>query len=69
MTSYHVTWEIDLDAETPLEAARDALAIQRDSGSLATVFTVFGEDGSQSRVDITEEDDLEASDRLTSRDR
>lgn len=40
MTEYTVSWEIDLDAESPLEAAREALAIHRDPESLATVFRV-----------------------------
>lgn len=43
MTSYLVSWDIDLDASDPVDAARKALAIQRDPGSWATVFTVRGE--------------------------
>ncbi|MFI1177813.1 hypothetical protein [Streptomyces melanogenes] len=42
MTSYRVCWEIDLDASGPVHAARKALAIHRDPGSWATVFTVHG---------------------------
>lgn len=42
MKTYLVTWEIELDAETPEAAARAALAIQRDPNSLATVFNVDG---------------------------
>jgi hypothetical protein len=37
---YQVTWMIDLDAETPEDAARKALAIQRDPTSTATIFHV-----------------------------
>lgn len=37
---YLVTWQIEVYADTPEDAARQALAIQRDSGSLATCFTV-----------------------------
>lgn len=38
--SYRVTWEIDIDAASPREAAEKALHIQRDPDSIATVFTV-----------------------------
>jgi hypothetical protein len=33
-------WEIDIDADTPEEAARQAQEIQRDPESTATVFRV-----------------------------
>jgi len=38
---YRVRWEIDLDADSPENAARKALAIQRDPHSVATHFEVF----------------------------
>lgn len=39
MTSeYRVVWEIDIDADSPEEAAQKALHIQRNPGSIATVF-------------------------------
>jgi hypothetical protein len=37
---YRVTREIDLDATSPRAAAREALRIQRDPESIATVFSV-----------------------------
>lgn len=40
MPEYHVTWKIDLDAADPIDAARQALALQRDAESWTTVFTV-----------------------------
>ena len=40
MTEYRVTWMIDVEADTPREAAVQALRLQRDPGSWATVFTV-----------------------------
>ena len=43
MTSYRVRWEIDLDADSPEDAARQALAIQRggvDDDCAANVFDV-----------------------------
>ena len=41
MKSYEVIWKIDIDADTPADAARQALEIQRDPNSLATQFDVI----------------------------
>ncbi|GGW65399.1 hypothetical protein GCM10010381_58000 [Streptomyces xantholiticus] len=43
MPEYHVTWEIDLNATDPVDAARKALTIQRSAAAWATVFTVHGD--------------------------
>ncbi len=40
MPEYRVKWEIDLDANSPEDAARRALQIQRDRQSITTVFEV-----------------------------
>ena len=40
MTTYRVRWEIDVDAESPEDAAQQALEIQRDETSSATCFTI-----------------------------
>lgn len=40
MPQYHVLWEIDLEAESPEDAALQALGIHRDPQSIATVFSV-----------------------------
>ena len=40
MKTYHVKWEIELDAESSYDAARLALEIHRDPRSMATVFEV-----------------------------
>lgn len=40
MSEYRVTWVIDLEAESPLAAAEEALRIHRDPTSIATVFAV-----------------------------
>lgn len=40
MTTYFVAWTIDIEADSPEDAARIALTIQRDPESLATVFHV-----------------------------
>lgn len=61
MNHYLVTWEIELDAETPEEAARKALEIQRDPNSIATVFDVVDENAIATRVDITALDEEAAS--------
>ena len=47
-----VKWEIDLDANSPHEAARKALTIQRNPQSIATVFDVTGKRGKTVRVDL-----------------
>jgi hypothetical protein len=39
-TAYVVTWTIDIEADSPIDAARQALAIQRDRNSIATCFSV-----------------------------
>lgn len=41
MTQYLVTWEIELDADSPEEAAEVAREIHRDPDSLATHFEVI----------------------------
>lgn len=56
MTNYLVTWAIDVDTEgTVRDAARKALAIQRDDESIATVFTVETPTGRTVLVDLLEE--------------
>jgi hypothetical protein len=40
MTTYRVTWEIDIEAKSAKEAAKQALFVQRDPYSTATVFDV-----------------------------
>lgn len=58
MPLYRISWVIDLDAETPLEAAQLALEVQRDPNSIATVFVV--EDRSQIHtIDLNPEHSLE----------
>lgn len=54
MKQYHVSWEIELDAKNPRDAAKKALEIHRDQNSLATVFTVTDEKGNQKKVDLSE---------------
>lgn len=40
MPLYRVSWQIDIEADSPTEAAEGALAVQRDPESIATVFFV-----------------------------
>ena len=54
MTTYSVNWSIDIEAESPVEAARQALEIHRDPNSTATVFDVYDKDGNHTRIDLLE---------------
>lgn len=42
--TYRVVWEMDIEAESPREAAERALEIQRDCASIANVFRVYEKD-------------------------
>lgn len=44
---YHVTWEIDLEATSARQAAKEALKIHRDPESIATVFSVAGPENTE----------------------
>lgn len=50
MTQYYVSWHIDVEADSFEEAAINALEIQRDPNSLATIFTVKNETTGDSRT-------------------
>lgn len=54
MTGYRVTWEMDIDADTPEDAARQAWAYMRQRGSEATVFTVTAAGAGPVEVDLCE---------------
>lgn len=48
MPNYRLIWEIDIEADTPEEAVKEALAIQKDPCSIATMFEVTTKiDGSE----------------------
>ena len=50
---YRVTWEVDVEADHPEEAATKALAIQRDKDSKDVCFTVLWfDDENCGQVDI-----------------
>lgn len=42
---FRVRWEIELDADNPVHAARTALAILRDPQSIALVFSISVDGG------------------------
>ncbi len=46
MTTYHVTWDIDVEADTFEAAARQAFKHMQEPGTSATCFTVS--DGTES---------------------
>jgi hypothetical protein len=52
MKTFTVRWTIEIDAETPEEAAWKALEIQRDQDSLATAFDVCDKEGNHTWVDL-----------------
>ena len=47
MTDHRVIWEIDIEADSPEDAAKEALLIQRDQGSDATCFTVINKESNE----------------------
>ena len=49
---YQVTWTIDVEAESPGEAAKQALEMQRAADSTATVFEVKDARGNVEQVDL-----------------
>lgn len=55
MKEYRVSWDIELSAIDPADAARQARNIQLDPTCRATVFTVHG-DGAAEQIDL---DDLD----------
>jgi hypothetical protein len=52
--TYTVTWEISLDAESAVDAARKALRIHRNPESIATVFVVESDNQPATEIDLDE---------------
>jgi len=52
--SYEVRWVIDLEADSALEAAKEALEIMRDKESTAVVFQVRNGKGKLVDIDLLE---------------
>lgn len=57
MQTYRVTWTIEIDAESPREAAETAREILFDAESIGNVFEVEHEDG----VEVVDLDGDDAS--------
>lgn len=51
MPLYRVNWDIDINADSPREAAEKALQIQRDIESTATHFSVVSSQDNDFTVD------------------
>jgi hypothetical protein len=62
---FRVIWEIEIEADSPREAAQQARAIQLTPGMSATVFDVWAHTvGKMHRIDLVEEDDRLDHDEL-----
>lgn len=48
---FRVVWEIDIDADDPVQAAKIAEEIQRDPQSIANVYAVYDSKGDLHMVD------------------
>lgn len=63
MPAYRVIWEIDIDADSPLEAAKQARKYQLDPESTSTIFDITDRAGKQTQIDLmTAEDNKETDD-------
>jgi hypothetical protein len=62
---FRVIWEIEIEADSPLEAAQQARAVQLTPGMSATVFDVWANTaGKMHRIDLVEEPDRLDHDEL-----
>ena len=52
MPSYRVKWEIDIEADNAQSAAIEALLIQRNIDSIATVFEVSNDHTVKETIDL-----------------
>jgi len=49
---FHVSWEIEIDADSAEDAAKQALALIVSQATMAHVFDVTDEGGDVTRVDL-----------------
>lgn len=54
MPNYHVVWEIDIEADSSIKAARQARAIQLDPQNIASVYDVYHRGQLVARADLHE---------------
>lgn len=59
LAHFLVRWKIDIEAESPREAAETALRIQRRPDSIAKVFDVLDDNGKNTPIDLGDEPDVE----------
>lgn len=52
MPEFRVVWEIDIEADSPQQAAKEALDLQRDKDCICNHFTVIDKDGKRTAVDL-----------------
>ena len=64
MTTYLVTWEMHIEAESPEDAALQALGVHRDPESVATVFAVEHK-GIRTVIDVENGDPIILRDERT----
>jgi len=59
MPMYHVVWELDIMSDSPRKAAEEALRVQRDPQSQATVFDVreFDTEDDSQQIDLSEDEE------------
>ncbi|MEK6832678.1 MAG: hypothetical protein AABY32_01410 [Nanoarchaeota archaeon] len=57
MKEFRVSWEIDIDANSPYEAAKEAFKIMQEPGSSATFFEVTSPKGNKYQYDLEYGDD------------
>ncbi len=55
---YRVKWELDVEADSPEQAAHKALEVQRDPESMAAVFEVFNGTKSLGMFDLDHLEEL-----------
>lgn len=60
MPDFLCTWSIDITADTPEAAARQAWKLMRGHGSTANVFDVFDGVSEPVHIDLTELDEAKA---------
>lgn len=57
----YVKWDMDIDADTTLEAAEKARDAQVRNGTIATIFEVTDDEGNVTSVDLSEESEISDS--------
>lgn len=61
MPDFRVEWSMDIEADTPEDAARQTWAHMRRHDSTANVFTVISASGEQETIDLQEIDEAAES--------